>query len=58
MSAAPVCPEGWQLIEKSVNRRTGAFNCGPKPAGQLVCGEGLRSFERDGLIGCRAARRN
>lgn len=58
MAAAFACPEGWMLNEKSVNRSTGAFSCTPKPAGQLVCAEGLRYFERDGIIGCRQDRRN
>ena len=57
-AAAPACPEGWLLNEKSVNRSTGAFSCTPKPAGELVCPEGLRYFERDGVIGCRPDRRN
>ena len=55
--AAPVCPEGWMLNEKSVNWRTGAFSCAPKPAGELVCGDGLRYYQRDGIIGCRADQR-
>lgn len=57
-AAGPACPEGWLLNEQSVNWRTGAFSCAPKPAGQLVCGDGLRYYERDGLIGCRQERRN
>lgn len=56
-SAAPVCPEGWALNEKSVNWRTGAFSCTAKPAQELVCGDGLRYYERDGIIGCRASGR-
>ena len=58
MAAAPVCPEGWMLNQNSVNWRTGAFSCAPKPAGQLVCGDGLRYYERDGMIGCRLDRRS
>lgn len=57
-AAAPVCPEGWALNEKSVNWRTGAFSCTAKPAAELICGDGLRYYERDGLIGCRSDRRN
>lgn len=57
-AAAFACPEGWMLNEKSVNRSTGAYSCAPKPAVQLVCAEGLRYFERDGIIGCRQDRRN
>lgn len=55
-AAAPACPEGWMLNEKSVNWRTGAFSCAPKPTGQLVCGDGLRYYARDGIIGCRQVR--
>jgi hypothetical protein len=54
----PACPEGWQLNEKSVNRTTGAFSCTAKPPAQLVCPDGLRYYERDGVIGCRAGRRS
>lgn len=57
-AAGPACPEGWQLNERSVNRQTGAFNCTAKPPEQLVCGDGLRYYERDGIIGCREDRRN
>ncbi|MEK6243985.1 MAG: hypothetical protein AABM33_05735 [Pseudomonadota bacterium] len=57
-AAAFACPEGWTLNEKTVNRSTGAFSCAPKPTAQLVCAEGLRYFERDGLIGCRQSGRN
>lgn len=53
----PTCPEGWALNERSVNRRTGAFNCIAKPAVELQCGPGLRYYERDGIIGCRESRR-
>lgn len=53
----PACPEGWALNERSVNRRTGAFNCTAKPAVELQCGDGLRYYERDGVIGCRENRR-
>jgi hypothetical protein len=56
-AAAPVCPEGWLLNDRSVNQRTGAFSCTAKPAVQLVCPDGLRYYERDGVIGCRSERR-
>ncbi len=56
-AAAASCPEGWVLNERSVNRQTGAFTCSAKPAVQMVCPEGLRYFEREGQIGCRADRR-
>ena len=51
------CPEGWALNEKSVNRATGAYHCVAKPV-QLDCAEGLRYYERDGIIGCRPGRGN
>jgi hypothetical protein len=54
----PVCPEGWALNEKSVNYRNGAFNCTAKAQVPLACPEGLRYFERDGVIGCRPGRRS
>jgi hypothetical protein len=54
----PTCPEGWMLNERSVNRRTGAFSCTAKPAGTLECPDGLRYYERDGVIGCRPGRRD
>lgn len=54
----PACPEGWALNERSVNRRTGAFYCTAKPAVELECGDGLRYYERDGIIGCRENRRS
>ena len=53
----PACPEGWALNERSVNRRTGAFYCTAKPEVELQCGNGLRYYERDGIIGCRENRR-
>lgn len=57
VAARPACPEGWALNERSFNPRTGAFSCTAKPAQQLVCGDRLRYYERDGIIGCRANRR-
>jgi hypothetical protein len=56
--AAPTCPEGWMLNEKSVNWRTGAFSCARKPTAQMACGDGLTYYEQNGLIGCRQERRN
>jgi len=57
-AAAPACPEGWRLNEASVDQRTGAFSCSPKPPAPLACAEGLRYYERDGVIGCRERRRD
>ncbi|MEO8144801.1 MAG: hypothetical protein ABI654_11365 [Betaproteobacteria bacterium] len=56
--AAPTCPEGWALNERTVNWRTGAFSCTAKPEVQLVCPDGLVYYERDGIIGCRLDRRD
>jgi len=57
-AAVPVCPDGWSLREASYNRQTGAFTCVPaSPAQEMDCGPGLRYFERDNTIGCRASGR-
>ena len=58
-ATAASCPEGWQLREGSYNRETGAFTCAPSyPEQRMECGPGLRYFERDNLIGCRARGRD
>ena len=57
-AVAPACPEGWALNERSVNRRTGAYSCYAKAQLQMACGEGLQYYERGGMIGCQATRRN
>ncbi len=55
---AQSCPDGWQLREGSYNRQTGAFTCAPAyPAQRMDCGPGLRYFEGENLIGCRARAR-
>lgn len=55
LAAAPVCPNGWLLREETFNRQTGAFTCAPGyPAQQIDCGPGLRYFEGDNTLGCRA----
>ena len=57
-AAEQSCPDGWMLREGSFNRQTGAFTCTPAyPAQQIDCGPGLRYFEGDNLIGCRATGR-
>jgi len=54
-SLTTACPDGWQLREGSHNRQTGAFTCvAAFPAQPIDCGRGLRYFERDNTIGCRA----
>lgn len=53
-AAAPVCPDGWQLVANSVRQRTGEFSCSPKaPAAKINCGPGLAYYEKGGTIGCR-----
>lgn len=57
-AAAQACPDGWMMREGSYNRQTGAFSCTPAyPAQQMDCGPGLRYFEADNQIGCRATGR-
>lgn len=54
-AAEASCPPGWGLREGSFDRRTGAFTCVPAyPQQRIDCGPGLRYFERDGMLGCRA----
>lgn len=58
-ATAASCPAGWQLREGSFNRETGAFTCAASyPRERMECGPGLRYFERDNLIGCRARGRD
>jgi hypothetical protein len=60
-TAAPqLCPDGWTLVAKSVNKKTGAFQCSAKPgtaapATRPVCGGDLSYVEnlKKGQIGCR-----
>lgn len=59
-AAAPVCPDGWKLAAKSVNKKTGAFQCSakagtPAPAKRLECPGSLTYFEntKKGQLGCR-----
>ncbi len=60
-TAAPqFCPEGWKLAARSVNKKTGAFQCTAKPgtaapANRLVCSGDLNYVEnlKKGEIGCR-----
>jgi hypothetical protein len=56
----PACPDGWKLAPKSVNKKTGAFDCSakagtPAPAARLDCPGSLSYFEntKRGLLGCR-----
>ena len=60
-AAAPQrCPEGWTLVAKSVNKKSGAFQCSAKPgtaapATRPVCSGELSYVEnlKKGQIGCR-----
>ena len=58
--SAPLCPEGWTLVAKSVNKKTGAFQCSAKPgaaapATRPACPGDLAYVEnlKKGQIGCR-----
>jgi len=59
-AAAPSCPAGWKLNAKSVNAKTGAYNCTakigtPLPTVRLECPPPLGYFENKsrGQLGCR-----
>jgi hypothetical protein len=59
-SAVPKCPAGWALASKSVNRKTGAFQCTAKPgtaapATRPECPGDLTYVEnlKKGQLGCR-----
>jgi len=59
-AVAPTCPDGWRLAAKSVNKKTGAFQCTAKagtaaPAKRLECPGSLTYFEntKKGQLGCR-----
>jgi len=59
-AAAPACPDGWKLAAKSVNKKTGAFQCAAKagtaaPAKRLECPGSLTYFEntKKGQLGCK-----
>jgi hypothetical protein len=54
VAAAPACPEGWQLVAKSYDAKSGEFACSPKPpASKMACGAGLAYYDKGGTIGCR-----
>jgi hypothetical protein len=59
-TGAPVCPSGWTLDAKSVNKKTGAFSCSAKagttlPIARLDCPGALTYFENKTKpqLGCR-----
>jgi hypothetical protein len=58
--SGPSCPEGWKLAAKSVNKKTGAYQCNAKagtaaPAARLECPGKLGYYEntKKGQLGCR-----
>ena len=58
-SAGP-CPDGWALVPKSQNKKTGAFSCSAKPGTALpvakpACPGDLTYFEngKKGQLGCK-----
>lgn len=60
VAKAPICPGGWALNAKSVNRKTGAYTCAAKagtaaPATKPNCPAPLSYFENKtrGQFGCR-----
>ncbi len=59
-AAAPSCPDGWKLVPKSVNAKTGAYSCSAKPGTALpatkpVCPGDLTYSEnsKKGQLGCK-----
>ena len=59
-ASGPSCPNGWTLIAKSVNKKSGAFECSAKagtaaPAAKLACPGQLGYYEntKTGRLGCR-----
>lgn len=53
-AATATCPEGWRLLGKVA--RDGSFRCAAQaPAAGLNCPGKLKSFEKDGVIGCGRA---
>lgn len=60
-TASPTCPAGWKLAAKSVNKKTGAFQCTAKPgtaapSDKPICPARLDYYEssKKGQLGCRA----
>ncbi len=60
-AATPSCPNGWTLAPKSVNKKTGAFQCTAKPgtaapADRPSCPGNLDYYEsaKKGQLGCKA----
>ena len=60
VATGPACPAGWKLAPKSVNKKTGAYQCTAKPgtaapADKLKCPGDLGYFEssKKGQLGCQ-----
>jgi hypothetical protein len=61
VAAAPVCPEGYALNAKSLNKKTGAFSCAVKKGGKmpetaLKCPAGTEYYAANAkgtTVGCR-----
>ncbi len=58
--AAPTCPDGWKLVAKSTNAKTGAYACSAKPGTALPatkpeCRGDLTYYEngKKGQLGCK-----
>jgi hypothetical protein len=58
--AGPTCPPGWTLSAKSVNKKTGAFQClakagTPAPTAKLECPGNLSYVEntKKGMLACQ-----
>lgn len=58
--SGPVCPDGWKLDAKSVNKKSGAYTCTAKagtalPDKKPACPGDLTYFEngKKGMLGCR-----
>ena len=55
---APVCPEGYNLDKKSVNKKSGAYACAAtkgakKPEKMLACPDGTEFYLSSRATGCR-----
>lgn len=55
---APVCGEGWYLVQTKAGKKTGAYTCKPKkgvlkaPETRAECPAGLTYFEKGATFGC------
>ncbi len=55
---APVCGEGWNLVQTKAGKKTGSYTCKPKkgvvkaPEKRAECPAGLVYFEKGATFGC------